>query len=253
MSNDRYYFNVRLEFDKRIVDEVIQNAIAQGTAGYVCFIESNNLTVANRNPEFLAVVNKALINTCDGSNLAKLSGFLHRKPLSPYIGADLFQKYIHMCKYRQYFLGNTQEVLDGLKNNVSKTDPKIRNMHFETLPFCHVEDFGYPAIADKINADNPDIIWVSLGAPKQEFFMNRLLPYLKRGVMFGIGATFNFNAGTGNVRRAPRWMLAANLEWLYRACEEPRKNIPRYYHFLRALPHLIREEKKKLRNNPHVR
>lgn len=240
------YFNVKIEFDKDVVDKVIQNAIREGTAAYVCAIESNNLTVANKDPRFLAVVNNALINICDGSLLARLSGFLHHKPLSPYIGADLFLKYIHLCKYKQYFLGNTQEILDGLKSNVSKIDPKIETMCFQTLPFCRVEDFDYRSIATEINAGSPDIIWVSLGAPKQEFFMDKLQPYLKRGVMFGIGAVFNFYAGTGKVRRAPRWMLASKLEWLYRAYEDPRKNIPRYYHFLKELPRLIREERKKL-------
>ncbi|MDR2388505.1 MAG: WecB/TagA/CpsF family glycosyltransferase [Tannerellaceae bacterium] len=250
MNGDNCYFNVRLEFDKRIVDEVIQKAILEGTAGYVCSIESNNLTIANKNPEFLTVVNHALINICDGSILAKLLGLLHQKPFSPYIGADLFLKYIRMGKYKQYFLGNTQEVLDGLKNNLIRLDPKIEHMRFETLPFCRVDEFDYRAIANRINADSPDIIWISLGAPKQEFFMNKLQPYLKRGVMFGFGAIFNFNAGTGRVRRAPRWMLAGNLEWLYRACEEPRKNVPRYYRFLKELPRMIRKEKNKLKNVP---
>jgi N-acetylglucosaminyldiphosphoundecaprenol N-acetyl-beta-D-mannosaminyltransferase len=247
MNCENYFFNVKLEFDKEIVDNVIQDAISKGKVGYVCSIESNNLTEANKNPDFLTVVNGALINICDGSVLAKILGFLHKKPFSSYIGADLFLKYIRMCKYKQYFLGNTQEVLDGLKNNLSKIDPKINNMSFETLPFCKVEKFDYQSIAEKINVDSPDIIWVSLGAPKQEFFMNKLQPYLKRGVMFGFGAIFNFNARTGNVRRAPRWMLACKLEWLYRACEEPKKNIPRYYRFLKELPHLMKEEKYKLK------
>jgi N-acetylglucosaminyldiphosphoundecaprenol N-acetyl-beta-D-mannosaminyltransferase len=248
MNSENYYFNVKLEFDKEIVDKVIQDAISKGKAGYVCSIESNNLTVANKNPEFLTVVNEALINICDGSILAKILGFLYKKPFSSYIGADLFLKYIRMCKYNHYFLGNTQEVLNGLKNNLSKIDPKIKNMRFETLPFREVKEFDYQLIADKINADSPDIIWVSLGAPKQEFFMSKLQPYLKRGVMFGFGAIFNFNAGAGNVRRAPRWMLACKLEWLYRAYEEPKKNIPRYYHFLKKLPRLIKEEKIKIHN-----
>jgi N-acetylglucosaminyldiphosphoundecaprenol N-acetyl-beta-D-mannosaminyltransferase len=247
MNNENYYFNVKIEFDKEIADNVIQDAISKGKTGYVCSIESNNLTVANKNLEFLTVVNGALINICDGSNLAKILGFLHKKPFSSYIGADLFLKYIRMCKYKQYFLGNTQEVLDGLKGNLSKIDPEISNMNFETLPFRNVEDFDYQSIADKINTNNPDIIWVSLGAPKQEFFMNRLQPYLKRGVMFGFGAIFNFNAGTGNVQRAPRWMLACKLEWLYRAYEEPKKNIPRYYHFLKKLPSLMKAELKKIK------
>lgn len=238
------YFNVKLEFDKRVVDETIQHAIRDGKAGYVCSVESNNLTVANTNPDFLEVVNGALVNICDGSNLARILGRIHKRPFTSYIGADLFTKYVHMCRYRQYFLGNTPEVLNGLKDNLSKIDPAIKEMCFETLPFRKVDEFDYQAIADKINADNPDIVWVSLGAPKQEIFMSKLQPYLNRGVMFGFGAIFNFNAGgAGSVKRAPDWMLALRLEWLYRALEEPKKNVPRYFNFLKILPKLIREER----------
>ena len=180
--------------------------------------------------------------------LAKILGRLHKKDLSSYIGADIFIKYIKMCRFRQFFLGNTPEVLAGLKNNLSKIDPAIEGMHFETLPFASVDGFDYQGIADMINKDNPDIVWVSLGAPKQEIFMSRLKPFLNRGVMFGFGAIFNFNAGVGDVKRAPGWMLKLHLEWLHRALEQPKKNIPRYWRFVRSLPGMIRNEKQYLRN-----
>ena len=138
-------------------------------------------------------------------------------------------------------------VLAGLRKNLSKIDPRIADMRFETLPFKKVDEFDYEGIAQMINEDNPDIIWVSLGAPKQEMFMARLKPYLKRGIMFGYGAIFNFNAGVGKVKRAPRWMLALRLEWLHRALEQPKKNIPRYWNFIKSLPRLIRNERRYVR------
>lgn len=242
------YFNVNLEFEKETLDRTIFDAIENGGKGYVCSVESNNLTVANTNPEFLKVVNGALVNNCDGSVLAKILGRIHHESLSSYIGADIFLKYIGMKKYRQFFLGNTPEVLAGLKANLSKTDPAIESMRFETLPFRNVDEFDYEGIAKMINDDNPDIIWVSLGAPKQEIFMARLEPYLKRGVMFGFGAIFNFNAGVGDVKRAPQWMLKLKLEWLHRAFEQPKKNIPRYWRFIKILPNLIREERAKVKS-----
>lgn len=242
-NSEKRYFNVRLEFDKEKLDKTIFDAIENDSVGYVCSVESNNLTVANNNPDFLKVLNGALVNNCDGSVLAKILGKIHHEPLDSYIGADIFIKYVKMCKFRQFFLGNTQEVLNGLRENLSKIDPKIREMRFETLPFRSVDDFDYEGIANMINEDSPDIIWVSLGAPKQEMFMSRLKPYLKRGVMFGFGAIFNFNAGVGNVKRAPKWMLTLRLEWLHRALEQPKKNIPRYWNFIKSLPRLIREEK----------
>lgn len=248
MSEEKRYFNVRLEFDKEKLDKTIFDAIENDKVGYVCSVESNNLTVANKNPEFLKVLNGALVNNCDGSVLAKILGWIHHKPLESYIGADIFIKYVKMCKFRQFFLGNTPEVLAGLRENLSKIDPKIKDMRFETLPFRKVEEFDYEGIAKMINEDNPDIIWVSLGAPKQEMFMSMLQPHLKRGVMFGFGAIFNFNAGVGEVKRAPQWMLNLRLEWLHRALEQPKKNVPRYWNFIKALPRLIREEKRKVKN-----
>jgi N-acetylglucosaminyldiphosphoundecaprenol N-acetyl-beta-D-mannosaminyltransferase len=243
------YFNVNIEFDRQAVDKAIEDMIACGGKGYVCSVESNNLTVANTNPAFGDVVNRAIVNICDGSMLALILGKVHHQELTPYIGADLFIKYIRKKKYRQYFLGNTAEVLSGLKASMSKIDPQINSMIFSELPFRKVEDFDYPSIAESINKDNPDIIWVSLGAPKQEFFMARLLPYLNRGVMFGFGAIFNFNAGVGNVKRAPLWMRKLKLEWLYRALEEPQKNIPRYWNFIKILPSLIAGERRLIRSS----
>lgn len=247
MTNEKTYFNVRIEFDRDELDRKIFKAIEEGTPGYSCSVEANNLTVANRNPEFLKVLNGALVNNCDGSVLAKILAWIHREPIDSYIGADIFIKYISMKCFRQFFLGNTREVLDGLKKNLAEIDPAIAEMRFETLPFRSVDDFDYEGIAEMINADNPDIIWVSLGAPKQEMFMSRLKPYLKRGVMFGYGAIFNFNAGVGAVRRAPKLMLRMRLEWLYRAFEQPKKNIPRYWNFIKILPRLIRDERRKVR------
>jgi N-acetylglucosaminyldiphosphoundecaprenol N-acetyl-beta-D-mannosaminyltransferase len=243
------YFNVNLEFDRQAVDKVIEDAIATGGKGYVCSVESNNLTVANKNKAFNNVVNNALVNICDGSMLALILGKVHRQKLKPYIGADLFIDYIHKKKYRQYFLGNTTEVLAGLKANMSEIDPKIDRMMFSELPFRKAEEFDYPSIADNINKDNPDIIWVSLGAPKQEFFMSMLLPYLNRGVMFGFGAIFNFNAGVGQIKRAPSWMRKLKMEWLYRALEEPKKNIPRYWNFIKILPSLIAKERREIKQS----
>jgi len=236
------YFNVKLEFNKEKLDQKVDKAIQTGRVGYVCSVESNNLSVANKDAEFLKVLNGALVNNCDGSMLAKILSFVHKKELESYVGADIFISYIRKKKYKQFFLGNTPQVLEGLRKNLSKIDPKVNEMKFETLPFKSVDEFDYEGIAEMINNDNPDIIWVSLGAPKQEIFMSKLQPYLKRGVMFGFGAIFNFNAGVGTVKRAPKWMLKLNLEWLYRAIEEPKKNIPRYSNFIKILSLLIINE-----------
>ena len=122
-------------------------------------------------------------------------------------------------------------------------------MKFETLPFRKVDEFDYVSIAQMINVDKPDIIWVSLGAPKQEKFMSLLLPHLDSGVMFGYGAIFNFFAEMPGLKRAPEFMVKMNLEWLFRIMQEPNKQFKRAKFFLSVLPKLIREEYKSKKNS----
>lgn len=242
MNNNGFFFNVKIEFNPETFDEMVFRSIENNIPGYCCSIEANNITIANYDHKHLNVLNNSLVNNCDGSVLAKIFAFLYHKNYDSYISADIFIKYIKLKKYRHYFLGNTSEVLCGLKKFLTTIDSRISDMHFETLPFLNVEEFDYIDIAHKINRDNPDLIWVSLGAPKQEQFMSRLKPHLKRGVMLGCGANFNFFSGIGSMKRAPDWMLKARLEWLYRAIQNPKKNIPRYLNFIINAPRLIYNE-----------
>ena len=240
------YFNVKLELDPHRVDMIIENSIKNGEKGYVCSVERNVMSTANKSTIFQEIVNNALVNICDGNFVAKCIGLAHNKKIKTYIGADLFIKYIKKGIYKQYFLGNTSEVLHGLKNTLINYDRKIENMVFETLPFRQVDEFNYKEIANKINAHDVDIIWVSLGAPKQEYFMSKLVPHLNKGVLFGLGAIFNFYSGDKNTKRAPQLFLKYKLEWLYRMIQEPKKNFARNWEFLKLAPKLIRNERKKL-------
>ena len=112
-------------------------------------------------------------------------------------------------------------------------------MIFKTLPFKNVSDFNYKEIAKNINIEKPDIIWISLGAPKQEVFMSLLEKHLSHGVMFGFGAIFNFYSGLKGHSRAPKLFLNLKLEWLYRIFQEPKKNILRNWNFIKIIPGLI--------------
>lgn len=233
------YFNLKLEFDRNKVDQIIHDTIINNGKGYVCSVEGNILAVANSNPEFMTIVNKSLVNICDGGSIALLASIINQKRFKTYIGADLFFNYVKSARYKSFFLGNTAEVLEGLKQNLSKYDVNINNMKFETLPFKNVEDFNYFEIAKTINENNPDIIWVSLGAPKQEIFMSKLLPLLNKGVMFGFGAIFNFYSFNTEEKRAPKLFLKLNIEWVYRMFSNPKKQVPKIKLIFKTLPKLL--------------
>ncbi|MDE6382077.1 MAG: WecB/TagA/CpsF family glycosyltransferase, partial [Muribaculaceae bacterium] len=139
------------------------------------------------------------------------------------------------------FLGTQQPVLDALKTNLTAMNPDVAGMTFAELPFRAVEDFDYPAIARMIEQDGADIVWVALGAPKQEYFMHRLRPHLSRGVMIAVGAAFKFYSGLAE-RRAPEWMVRAHMEFLFRIAQDPRKQLRRCSNIVTSLPRLLFNE-----------
>ena len=140
-----------------------------------------------------------------------------------------------------FFLGSKQKVLDDLKEKLIEMNPDVVDMRFEELPYCKVSNFDYQQIGAMVNEDNPDIIWVALGAPKQEFFMSLLKPHLNRGIMIAVGAAFNFVAGT-DMKRAPQWMIDNHLEFVYRLGQEPKKQSKRCFDIVRTLPGLLYSE-----------
>ena len=79
---------------------------------------------------------------------------------------------------------------------------------------------------ERVNASRPDILWVGLGAPKQEEWMADHSGRILAPVMLGVGAAFNINSG--KIRKAPRWMQDRGLEWLFRLGLEPRRLWKRY-------------------------
>jgi N-acetylglucosaminyldiphosphoundecaprenol N-acetyl-beta-D-mannosaminyltransferase len=236
------YFNINFEFEHSKVDTIIFEYIGQKMPGYVCSIDGNNCAVANTNNDHLEVVNRSIVNICDSNWVPILINRIYGTNYYNYCGTELFIKFVKMKKFRQFFLGSSLEVLERLKERLEVIDPAISKMRFETLPFREVEEFDYVKIANIINLDKPDIIWVSLGAPKQEKFMKLLLPHLNWGVMFGFGAIFNVYAEMPGLKRAPDILVKMKLEWLFRSIQEPRKQLKRAFFFLGVLPAMLRQE-----------
>lgn len=236
------YFNINYEFDPCKVDEIILEHISHKKPGYVCSLDGNNLATSSINPDHRHILNEAIVNNCDSAWIPLIINLIYGTNFSNYCGTDLFIKFVKMKKFRQLFLGSTVNVLEKLQENLSKVDPLIKNMRFESLPFKKVEDFDYKKIGNIINDDCPDIIWVSMGAPKQEKFMSLLLPHINKGIMFGIGAILNVYAEMPGLKRAPQFMVKLKLEWLFRFFQEPKKQISRAYFFISLLPSMIKEE-----------
>lgn len=242
------YFNINYEFDIPTVKKRLDERVRSGRPGYICVADGNILQMVHRDTEYRHTVAGAMFSICDSSwvplYLDRIYGFRPEQ----YCGSHIFAEVTGMRKYRQIFLGTDSATLEALRTYLLRRDPSIAGMKFISLPFCAVEDFDYRSIADLINGDGADVIWVALGAPKQERFMQRLEPLLDRGVMVGVGAVFKFFSGVGE-KRAPKWMVKNHLEFVYRLFSEPGKQWRRVREILFNLPSIIREEKRKSRKN----
>lgn len=245
-----HYFNIRYELDKKRVAELIEKQIESKKTGYICVADGVILNTANRDSNYLKVINESLFSICDSSYVPLYLKWLYGIHVEQYCGSELFMDIIHCKKYRMFFMGTSQKILNSLQEKLSQIDKRINNMTFFELPYLNVNEFNYQDIAQMITDDDADIIWVALGAPKQEFFMSKLKPYLKKGLIIAVGAAFKFHSGTDE-RRAPQWMIKAHLEFVYRIFKNPRKQIKRCAWIICTLPRLLYSEWKRKKTHYH--
>lgn len=237
------YFNIDYEFDPVEVHSAIERQLSCPGADYICVADGVILSTANRVPEYLDVINSGMFAICDSSYVPIYIKMIHKENYKQYCGAQIFYDIVSSRSHRMMFLGTQQPVLDALRENISAWNPDVASMKFVELPFCTIDEFDYPAIAHDIEEDGADIIWVALGAPKQEYFMHRLKPYLKHGVIIAVGAAFKFYSGKDE-KRAPRWMVRHHLEFVFRIMQAPRKQLRRCFDIVTMLPRLIISEMK---------
>lgn len=239
------FFNIRYEFDRVEARRLIEERLRQPGSDYVCVADGVILERANTDPDYNRAVNGGMFCICDSSFVPLyLNKIYGEGRYGQYCGSEIFRDFVSMRRYRMIFLGTRQPVLDSLQRNLAKINPEVMGMCFKELPFRNVEEFDYPGIARMIEEDGADIVWIALGAPKQEMFMSRLKPYLGHGVMIAVGAVFKFYSDLAEAR-APRWMVRHHLEFVFRIYQEPKKQLKRCWRILMVLPRLLRQERRR--------
>lgn len=233
------YFNINYEFDHKAVEQRIDETLSRNGHGYIPVADGVVLNTAQRDAAYMQVLNDAMFAVCDSSYVPLYIRLLYGRKREQYCGSMIFEDLVRSRKYRMAFLGTNTETLEALRKNIAgRMNPDVGDMLFYELPFCSVDHFDYPAIARMIEEDKADIVWVALGAPKQEQFMNRLNQYLSRGVQIAVGAVFKFYSGSDE-RRAPKWMVDYHLEFVYRILQDPKKQIKRCAFIVWSLPKLL--------------
>jgi N-acetylglucosaminyldiphosphoundecaprenol N-acetyl-beta-D-mannosaminyltransferase len=127
---------------------------------------------------------------------------------------------------RHFLFGSTPQVLKALEERLRATNPGIRIAGALSPPFEAGREHQSLWTIKEISRTEPDVVWCALGAPKQELWMHRYANELSPALVLGVGAAFDFLAGTKD--RAPLWMQSRSLEWLHRLASEPRRLSGRY-------------------------
>lgn len=208
--------------------EIIARWATDKASRYICIVNVHIVATAARDPEFNAIVNFADLATPDGMPVAWTMRFLGSKKQPRVDGPDLMLDWCERAakiNHSIFLYGSTRETLDLLQESLSQRFPKLQIAGSESPPFRALTDEEDDAYVRQINESGASVVFVGLGAPKQEQWM-----FAHRGrvnaVMIGVGAAFDFHAGT--VKRAPKWMQESGLEWLYRLLSEPRRLWKRY-------------------------
>lgn len=207
---------------------VIRELIERDRCSYVCVSNTHVVVSAVKNPAYLKAINQADWNVPDGMPLVwygrKQLGI---QQLERVTGSTLMERCFDEMQEAKHFLyGSTQDTLRKIKALSSKKFPNLNIVGSYAPPFRSLTREEKKEIVSYVNELSPDIIWVALGAPKQELFMLEFQSEIRTGVMIGVGAAFDYFSG--NIRRPPRWLRVSGLEWLGRLCQEPRRLGSRY-------------------------
>lgn len=232
-------FGITLEFDHNSLYKHIVDAIYDNKAGYICVVDGNVLSYAYKHPDYGRIIHDAYVNSCDSSYIAMMANDIYNTNFRSLKGPTIFNHFIEK-PFTHLLLGNTKETFLKIKDKVAMNTNNIDNLYYLSLPFASIDEFDYQEIAEEINVIKPDLIWVGLGAPKQEYFMSKLQPFLKKGLMIGIGAAFNYYAGNQSLTEAKIGNFS--FIWLQRIFQEPKKQLRRCYNFISVIyPLKVRE------------
>lgn len=195
---------------------------------YICVSNVHTTVMAFRDESYRKVQNSGAMALPDGQPLSIVSRRRGYSEAQRVPGPDLMPAILHLSEekgYRHYFYGSTPETLEKLRKVLLDRFPKLQIVGMYAPPFRPLTEEEDQEVVRQINESGADFVWVALGAPKQEKWMYEHRGRVN-GLMIGVGAAFDFIAGT--VRRAPMWMQKLCLEWVYRICQDPKRMFPRY-------------------------
>lgn len=211
------------------VDRIVALA-KSGTGGSIVTPNVDHVVMAEHNAALKAAYDDASLSLVDGKPLVWLARAMNRPLPAKISGSDLMRPLVKRAAeegLRCFFLGGQEGIAQKAADILVAENPRL------VVAGCHSPPFGFEkdpvkdqAVVDLVVAAKPDLLFIALGAPKQELWMHKHQAALAPAVGLGIGASLDFIAGL--VKRSPAWMSDAGLEWVYRLAQEPKRMAERY-------------------------
>nr|APZ79093.1 cpsF [Streptococcus suis] len=209
------------------IQKVEEEYIQAKTPLHLMGVNADKINLCQSDQRLMRIVNECGIINADGASVVLAGKYLGIDIPERVAGIDLMQELLKLCQekgYSTYFLGAKEEVLQKMLSNFREQYPKLqiagsRNGYFS--------DDELPKIMDAIRLASPSVVFVGITSPKKEYIVEEFLKNGLNSVFMGVGGSFDVLSGT--IPRAPQWMQKANLEWLFRVANEPRRLFKRYF------------------------
>ncbi len=219
----------RYSFDE-VAERIINHALAGDTPQYVVTPNAQHIILLQKDANFRDIYRKAWLVVPDGVSLLWAANFL-QTPLTDRVnGTDILDRICAISpekKLKLFFLGGRPGAAEKAKETLQIKYPGINivGTYCPAYGFeCSLEELA--RINSEIKATAPHILFVGLGAPKQEKWIHANYQQLEVPISIGIGVSFELISNM--VKRAPLWMQKRGLEWFFRLIVEPRRLWQRY-------------------------
>ena len=209
--------------------EQVSEILNTSTKNRVAICNANTLVRSVRNVGIRSLINNFTIKAPDGFPVAKALSFLTKQKFSRVDGYKVFIQTIEdglSSGTRHYFFGNNEKTTQLMINKLTQKFPDIKITGYLCPEFLSADEL-VAKYKQEIESINTDVIWVSLGFPKQELFIDILYSEIDTPINFvGVGAVFEWVAGTK--KKAPEWIANMGFEWLLRLFQDPKRLYKRY-------------------------
>jgi N-acetylglucosaminyldiphosphoundecaprenol N-acetyl-beta-D-mannosaminyltransferase len=209
---------------------LVKESISKRHAGrYICASPVHPIIVSQKDKTVKYALNNSWLTVPDGVPVVWAAKLLGGALKNRVYGPELM---LRSCKMAEHFdfsvflYGGTPQALNKLEVNLKKLYPRLQIIGTYSPPFRNLSTKEEIVVNEMLNTTQPDILFVGLGAPKQEKWMARHCSKLNVPVTMGVGAAFDFISG--EKKQAPLWMQKTGMEWFFRLVQEPKRLWQRY-------------------------